>query len=250
MQGGIAITVKYWAAQSGDTGLRDIDGIDDFRNELADDYVAYVKGRPAGLGGLYHLSVEIVTTVALSHIVRLLLDGVAFDLIKEGTKTFVLRPFLAAYRKLKDRNKYGHADIEELRLIFQDSVVTIDCLGDESIVFSLEQILRTLAANYNKLLLSSGETPFKIHIPVFEDLAQDRPSRFRVLLDVDETIPSISTSDYYRLWGLWYDFSRQYRIYDVPHQLLIDEPFLSRQEYWAIFEKRWQAARTKGQPPK
>lgn len=243
----MAITVRYWAAQAGATGLHDLDGIDDFRNDLDDNYVALVKGRPAGLGGLYHLSVEIVSTFALSHLVRLLLDGIAFDLIKEGTKTFVLRPFLTAYKKLKDRNKYGNADIEELRLIFQDSIVIIDGLGDDSVATSLAPILRTLAANYSNLLLTTGEPPYEIHIPVFEDPAGDRPSRFRVLLEVDETIPSISVADYYKLWGLWYDFSGQRRIYDVPRQLLVDESFMSRQEYWAVMEKRWKDKRASEQ---
>jgi hypothetical protein len=239
----MAITVRYWAAQAGAAGLQDLDGIDDFRDDLAEDYVALVKGRPGGLGGLYHLSIEIVSTFALSHVVRLLLDGIAFDLIKEGTKAFVLRPFLTAYKKLKDHNKYGHADIEELRLIFQDSVVIIDGLGDDSVATSLARILRTLATNYSNLLLTTGERPYEIHIPVFEDPAGDRPSRFRVLLEVDETIPSISVADYYKLWGLWYDFSSQRRIYDVSHQLLVEEGFMSRQEYWAVMEERWKEKR-------
>jgi hypothetical protein len=247
LQKDMVIAVRYWAAQAGATGLHDLDGIDDFRDDLGEDYVAFVKGRPGDLGGLYHLSVEIVSTFALSHVVRLLLEGVAFDLIKEGTKAFVLRPFLAAYKKLKERNRNGYADIEDLKLIFQDSIVIVDSLGDGSVAASVGQILQTLAASYSNLLLKTGEPPYEIHIPVFEDPAGDRPSRFRVLLDVDETIPTISVADYYKLWGLWYDFSRQKRIYDVSRQLLVDEPFMSRHDYWAVMEERWRSARANDQ---
>jgi hypothetical protein len=249
IQRGMAIAVRYWAAQAGPNGLHDLDGIGDFRNDLEEHYVALVKGRPAGLGGLYRLSVEIVSIFTLGHVVRLLLDGIAFDLLKEGTKRFALRPFLAAYRKLKDRNKHGHADIQELRLIFQDSIVTIDGLGDDSIATSIGEILRSLAANYSNLLLASGEAPYEIHVPVFEDPADDRPSRFRALLDFDETLPSVGLEDYYKLWGLWYDFFSQHRVYDVPRRLLLDEGFMSRQEYWAVMEERWRAKRANGQPP-
>jgi hypothetical protein len=244
MQEGMAIKIDYWAAQDGDFKLHDLGGIGEFREELTGEYATIVRGRPGALGGLYHLSVEIVSTLALSHVVRLLLDGIAFDLIKEGTKTFVLRPFLAAYRKLKERNKGDYGDIDELRLIFQDSVVIVDYLGDDSIASSLEKILHTLAKNYQHLVLSSGEPPFEIYIPIFEDPTVDRPSRFRVLLHYDETIPSVGVSDYFVYWGLWYDFSHKHRVYDVQRGLLIDEGFLTREQYWAIWEKRWEAARS------
>lgn len=246
MQTGMAITVKYFAPAKGDTGLYDLEGVNDFRNELEADYVTFILGRPGGLGGLYQLSVQVVSTFALSHIVRLLLDGVAFDLIKSGAKAFVLRPFLDAYRKLRERNRPPHACIDELRLVFQDCVVTIDCMGHNSIASSLEEILRTLASNYEHLLLSSGESPFEIHVPVFEDPAEDRPSRFRVLLKFDETIQSIGTSDYFRFWGLWYDFSRRHRVYDVSGHSLIDEGFLSIKEYWDILEERRKGSGAEG----
>ena len=148
MQDRMAIRVDYWAAADANLKLYDLEGIGEFRDELAGEYAAAsVRGRPGPLGGLYNLSVEIVSTLSLSYVVKLLLDGIAFDLIKEGTKTFVLRPFLLAYRKLRERNgnKPYRGDIDELRLIFQDSVVIVDCLGDGSIASSLEKILQTLA---------------------------------------------------------------------------------------------------------
>jgi len=242
MHNGMAISINYWAAQKGSLDLDDLTGINDFRDELEAEYVTIVRGRPGALGGLYHLTAEVVSTLTLSHVLQLLLDGVAFDLIKSGTKAFVLRPLLTAYNKLRERNKSHDGDIDELRLIFQDSLVTIYCVAPDSIASSLEQILRTLASNYEHLLLRSGERPFEVHIPVFEDPSKERPSRFRVLLDVDETIPSFGVSDYFRLWGLWYDFSGKHRVYDVSRQLLIDEEFLSRQRYWAIWEERWRSS--------
>jgi hypothetical protein len=243
MQDGIAIKVNYWAAGNANLSLHDLEGISEFRDELAREYVSIVRGRPGALGGLYNLSVEIVSTFTLAHIVRLLLDGLAFDWIKEGTKAFVLRPFLAAYQKLKERQTGHYGDIDELRLIFQDSVVIVDYLGNNSIASSLEKIFRTLAQNYQHLVLSSGEPPFEIYIPIFEDPTVDRPSRFRLLLHYDETIPSVSASDYFVYWGLWYDFSHKHRVYDVQRQLLIDEGFLTKEQYWAVLEKRWEAAR-------
>ena len=138
MHNEMAIRIDYWAAQKGSLGLDDLMGIADFREELEAEYVTIVRGRPGALGGLYHLSAEVVSTLTLSHVVQLLLDGVAFDLIKSGTKAFVLRPFLSAYKKLRDRNKSDYGDIDELRLIFQDSLVTIYWVAPDSIASSLD----------------------------------------------------------------------------------------------------------------
>jgi len=119
MKTGIAIKVNYWAAQNGPASVAELNGIEEFRNSLAEDYVTVVKVRPGPLGGLYNLSVEIISTFALTHLMRLVLDGAAYDFVKEGTKSFILRPFLEAYRKLREQNKKRHgADIDELQLVF------------------------------------------------------------------------------------------------------------------------------------
>ena len=59
METGTSIAVRYWIATDRPRDFPDLEGIDDFRNELALDYASVVKGRPAGAGGLVHLYVEI-----------------------------------------------------------------------------------------------------------------------------------------------------------------------------------------------
>jgi hypothetical protein len=245
MQSGMALKVEYWASQNGAIGINELEGIGDFQKELADEYVTVVHGKPAGLGGPYTLAVELISSFTLAHVVRLILEGAAYDLLKDGAKSFILRPFLAAYKKLRERQKERNhgADIDKLRLIFQDSIVTIDGLGTDSVASSLEKILRALAGNFKDLALISGEFPFEIHIPVFEDPAKDRPARFRVLLDVDETIPRVTVADYLGFWGLSYVYARSRRVYDVSRRLLIDEGFLTREEYWSIWEQRLKKER-------
>jgi hypothetical protein len=126
MGAGAAITVKYWIS-SDSRSFVDLEGIDEFRRELATDYVSVVQGRRAGAGGFTHLYVEVVSSVSLSHLMQLLLDGIAFDLVKKGAEKFVLRPFLDSYRKLRDRNegKRNSLDIGELQIQFQDGLVVI-----------------------------------------------------------------------------------------------------------------------------
>lgn len=203
---------------------------------MSESYIAVVNGRPGDLGGgLYEFAVEFIANISLSDVVKFLAGGIAYDLIKSGSKAFVLRPFCDAYKKLKDRNP--RLDITEFRVMFQDSILVIYKITDDSIFSQLESILGAIAKHYENLVLASGETPLEIHVPVLEDLAQDRLCRFRVLLDVDETIANVTTDDYFKLWGISYDFSRNFRIYDLTRELLIDEEFYTQQRYNVLWEE-------------
>ena len=81
---GAAVRVKYWAEQTGDWELRELVGIEDFKKELAEDYVSIVQARPGELGGLYQLAVEFVSSISLTDAASFLASGIAFDLIKSG----------------------------------------------------------------------------------------------------------------------------------------------------------------------
>jgi hypothetical protein len=238
METGTSIKITYWAEQSGEFGLYDFDGIDEFRQELTENYVAVVLSRPGALGGLHQLAIEIISNLTFVEVSKLLLSGIAFDLIKSGTKAFVLRPFLNAYHKLARRNTAYSPDISDIRLVFQDTTLVVYRITDGSIFLQLEQILTTLAKHSSNLTLRSGERPFEIHIPIFEDPEPNPLCRFRVLLDVDEPIRTPSVADYFRYWGIHYDFQRNTRVYDVQRSLLLDQEFFTAARYWAEWHFR------------
>jgi hypothetical protein len=226
-----AIKITYWAEQKqGTASIYDFEGISDFRKELDQNYVSVVQGRPGPLGGLHELAVEIISNLTFAEVAKFLLGGVAFDVIKSGTKALILRPFLNAYQRLKERNPSFRLDIDEFRVVFQDTVIVIYKITDDGVFTNLEKILKSIAQHSNQLTLATGERPFEIHVPVFEDPARDRPRRFRVKLDVDETISSFSGSDYFRLWGIRYDYSGD-RVFDVEKRLLIDNEFYDLDRY-------------------
>ena len=174
MSTGNAIVVKYWVSTDR-LPFDDLKGIEEFREELASAYVSVVSGRAAGAGGITHLLVELTSTFSLSHLARLILDGVAFDLVKSGAEAFVLRPFIAAYKRLQERNKDSFVDIGELRTQFRDSLLVLHEISGNTLVSQLENILGTLARSYDEFLLGKGEAPYTIEIPVFEDPEEDRP---------------------------------------------------------------------------
>ncbi|MFN2644026.1 MAG: hypothetical protein ABR570_03470 [Burkholderiales bacterium] len=238
-----SIKVSWWAEQIGPTEIRSFEGIDDFRRSLDEDYVAVVHPRPGDLGGLYQMAVHFVSSVTLADVAAFIAAGIAYDMLKSGSEAFLLRPFLAAFRRLRERNESFDIGIEELLMEFQNSILAIDGSYRDAIPSQNGFILETIAENYKTFTLESGETPFEIRIPVFEDTAEDRPARFRALLEVDETLAQGMAEDYSGFWGLWYDYSRQYRVFDVKRRLLIDEKFLSRSYYLQIVEQRWRGQR-------
>jgi len=233
---GNAIVVKYWVSTD-HLPLDDLKGIEEFRDELASAYVSVVSGRAAGAGGITHLLVELTSTFSLSHLAQLILDGVAFDLIKNGAEAFVLRPFIAAYRRLQECNKDSFVDIGELKIQFRDSLLILHEISSNTLAYQLENILATLARSYDRFLLKQGEAPYTIEIPVFEDPEEDRPCRFRVIGDIDETIRSRGPEDYVGFWGLEYDHAGL-RVFDVQRQLLLDEQFNTLDRHWAEMTRR------------
>ena len=237
--GGV-VKIEYWAIQEGER-LLDFEGVDEFRNALAKEYLTQIHARPGDLGGLYGLTVEFLTTFSLQHFVTLILDGIAYDLIRSGADALVLKPFIAAYNTLKERNKgdVPKVSLDRLLLSFQDSLVIVHNVRDDSLVTNLEKILRKLAENYERLTLQNGERPFSIVIPLVEDPAEDRLIRFRELLDYDETIKEeIRDEQYLSLWGVQYDYARTTRVYDVKRQLLLDEKFYTQEQYWQEYDSR------------
>lgn len=232
-----AVKVSYWAISDATNTIQEPIGIVEFRDELAQSYVSLVRGRPAGLGGgFYELTIEFLAAISIHDVLRLIADGIAFDLLKSGTNAFILKPLLVAYEKLKKRNSKRALDIHEVSFIFQDAEVIVTKTGADSIYTSLGEIFKALAESYGALKNRNGEFPFTIHIPIFED-PDRRFSRYRMLLDVDETIQNVSSKAYFEYWGIRYDFEMQSRVFDVKRQLIIDESFLTPSEYWREWEK-------------
>jgi len=87
-----ALRIRYWIATDHPQDSVDLDGVDEFKDELSNSYVTVVRGRSCGAGGITRLFVELISTFTVSHLVQLLIDGAAFDMIKSGTQEFALRP--------------------------------------------------------------------------------------------------------------------------------------------------------------
>jgi hypothetical protein len=241
MQTSTSVKVTYWAVPDGPASMIDLKGVEEFRKELEDNYVAAVHGRRSDScgAGLYELAIELISNVSLTDAVSWLMSGVAFDVLKHGANSLAIRPLLSAYRKLKEKNKERGVTIGELRIVLRDSILIVYNICEDGIFDNLKGILEAVAKHYSKTLLRSGEGPYEIHVPVFEDTSEDRLVRFRVLLDVDENMVPVGPAAYYNYWGLWFDRSYQSRVFDVSADLLLDEEFFTKERYRAEWEFRY-----------
>jgi hypothetical protein len=235
-----SVDVHYWLGEG------ELPGVEEFRHDLAAAYpVANVQGEQAALGGgLYTLFVHVTASVSLASVCKLILDGVAFDLIKLGAHNVILRPLLAAQKRLREKNaRQKDGDIARLTLLFDDAIVIVDADSsvEQNIADSVGELLTLLARHHSHLALPTGEAPSEIYMPVIEDTGQVAVARFRAVLEVDEDM-RISKSVLFEYWGLTYD-SGAARVFDVERQLLIDEPFVKREVYWVRMEERWRRGR-------
>ena len=242
MKNGLSIKIDY--CRYGEAHCQSIVGLEVFQKEIDGEYISVLHKHIIGRGGgVYDFTVELLSNIHLSDVAKLIADGVAFDLLKSSTKSFVLRPFLIAFRKLRAQKQLEtdeKVDIGKLKIIFQDAIVLIEKIDEASPIDLLESLLTALSKNYEKFMLPTGGMPYEIHIPVFEDPATDRIIRFREQLCVDETIFEFKTSDYFKFWGLRYSTTPylESRIYDLDCGLLIDEHFYTDREYWAAWDKK------------
>ena len=123
METGASVRISYWAEKKEGISLHSLAGLEEFRKDLDDNYISVVQSRPGDLGGLHQFVVEFVSSISLHDFVTFLLEGISFDLIKSGTKALVFRPFISAYKKLKEHDENKHVDIEEFRVVFQDALL-------------------------------------------------------------------------------------------------------------------------------
>ena len=238
MEGGMAVSVRYWVSTDSPVGFPDLQGVDEYRNELAKEYAALVRGRPAGAGGPVHMLAQVISGIPWTHVVQLIIDGAVYDLIKEGSRSFILRPFISAYRKLRDRNQGRLIDLAELQIDFEDFQLIIHEVASDTIIDCVGVILQRLAEHYPRLVRSNGESPAEIHVPVFEDSDPERSCRFRETARVDETIRGKAPDDYLAFWGLVFDQTWPSKVYDVQNLKVLDEKFNTVSEHWEQLRRR------------
>lgn len=212
--------------------MEDLDGIYEFEADLSENFNVFLSGRATDAlgGGLYELVMTVLHNQTV-HDFLLYSSGVATELIKDEAKNllknFIAFPIKKAYEKLKLLNADSKLpSIERVEVYFKDIRIFIYNVYPNGIDQNLDLVLDLLEVRLSKLV-SNGEYPSYIYIPVFEDEEQGThwsgQSVFRRFRDVDETITNI-TAESYLTWGLFYSYQpkQQCKVYKARTKELIN----------------------------
>ncbi len=238
MKTGIAIKLEYCTI-----GKYMLDGMEEFETSLSENYITVIRPRPGGLGGgLNHFIVDFISQTNLEDISKLVQDGIIFDALKYSGRTLIIKPFIAAVKKLIAINKHKNVvGISELNITFKDSILKIYNIRESTLLDQLEEILKIVSTNYVSLILPTGEKPYMIHLPLFNDLESGKLPTFRTLFDFDEPIQDASDADYYKYWGIYYDWDGSRKVFEVKERLLHAKTFFLQSEYWQEIDRRNKA---------
>jgi len=184
--------------------------------------------------------VQITSSIGLQDIASAIVGGVSYDLVRSGTDSFVIRPLIKSFKKLKNRNKdiCKKIEVDEFKFSFQDIDIVIKNIGIGNFFLNLEKIFIQLSKSIDLIKNKKNEYPYIIHVPIFEDPEKDI-CNFRSLLDVDETIVEITESSYLKYWGVRYNLEGAVKVFDVNKKLFIESSYMTQDEYWDTKEKKW-----------
>ncbi|MEY3500005.1 MAG: hypothetical protein RL308_1674 [Bacteroidota bacterium] len=229
----IAINISYNAHFS-DYELEDFEGVQELKTELSKHYVSRIKGTPVGRGGgVYEFVVDIMMNISLGGFTKFILENVAFDLIKSGTKSLVLKPFMKAFEDFNSKNG-GKVAIREFKFQFEDSEVVIRSVNNQGVYSVAPLVFEKLAKVYSNLLEpNSNKHPNRICIPVVYDRIMEKTetTRYRELLNDEEEylFNKLSLNQYFEFWGLNFEFNHAQPdiVFDVQNNQLTSDEFFS-----------------------
>lgn len=229
-----AFRIKYGAVSNlGGPGVEDLDGIDEFQQEMSAVYVTLRKPMLQERGGeAYHFMIDWFSQHSFKEyfeIVGAYLLGKTSDKIVDSVlDTYLFGPFKRAYKKLLSRNSW-RLGIDRFSLEFSDTSASIASFGPESIIENLEGIQRNLY-HLCEILRTERRMPMYIQIPIVKEEI-DGASTFRYLTEKDELLFQKESNNFYEgYWVMFYYLPERYVVYDVQNRklILIDEPSRAR----------------------
>jgi hypothetical protein len=187
---------------------------EELQKHLSTEYTTIIrpKGGPAA-GGIYDASVEIIFNLDLKDFVMIAVGGLAWDLIKAGTRKFMLEPLVDAFAGLEGQSE-GAIDFSSTVMRFQDTDIFLYGMEDVFTVV-IPRIFPLIVKNYDAICGSEG-SPEAIIIPLQFD---EEAGRY-----IDEGFGnSYAIEDYTRFWGVSYDiFGEERKVFDVGASVYLD----------------------------
>jgi hypothetical protein len=196
----------------------EIDGLEEFVADLKKDYI--VHARPNGgpqAGGLWDVFVEFYANISLGDfILGAIAGGLVWDGVKIGTRKFLFKPIIEAFKKLEEKNEYlDYTPI--LRMNFDD--VQLKFYGvDRNFFVGMSQVFNVLLKHYEKISNLCEHDLYEIHIPALLDKEDKEREVYIVSPYMEQENP-----DFTKFWGMSYMFDHHRDVLDVKNLILLDK---------------------------
>ena len=186
-------------------GNCDIKGVDEFRSRLEKDFFCRATVRNCcPTREKANLIIELDCPFELDEVLHHLQQGYwdKSEPVRKGET-----PLNQALEMLHAKNRISF-DVEEFSIFLKDVSIVIKKIFTNSIQDQLCLVMQSIAAHYAFLTKDLRETPYEIHIPVFEE---------------SMVVKNISSSrrDYLKFWGLYYGSEEDAMVYDLNKRSLI-----------------------------
>jgi hypothetical protein len=192
---------------------REIDGIEDFKEELSKHYLCQGKNVsiPSFSEGGETWFTVFINSEFFEFAKNAVMGGIAWDLLKKGTKNYLLKPLYEALKKLEETNKDSYKlKIEEMKFKFDDIDIVLGGLRASSI--ATVGIVFNEIANRRAIIERHIEMPIsKIITPIFYNPSIDKKGYSPYILN---TYPE-SMESYLEMWQIGYMGNRDWTIYKL-----------------------------------
>lgn len=232
-----SLKITYNAFQS-NSCIEDFDKINIFKDNISKSYSSIVKPIIVGRGGdAYQLIIDFFVNLHSHEYFKFIegyLGGKVLDKIADPLiDSYIFKPLKNAYNKLKETNPILDCYLFTIELL--DTKIFIYSIYPNSIIENQMQILTALDKHFKNLIVND-EFPSEIHIPVYDQYIQQHLI-YRPPLDKVEIINTATKNNYFKLWGLKYQYTHQSIVYDLENQMLLpDHQFMKESEYEIFFK--------------
>lgn len=217
MKNDIAIQIYYKGGGGGLTGL------DEITRQLKDDYVITIKpdNRPQS-GGLFDTLIHVIVNTSLpDFIFGAVAGGLMWDLVKIGTKKFILRPLFDAIAKLETTNE--NLDYSSLVIEYDDAIIYFHGI-QRGFISSVGFVFNEINANYQELFNDKYGKIHGIHVPVVDYEKKGYFVRGDIMYECDFEM-------YSSFWGFSYNSGYDKNVWDVKNKIFLDKEWTVQPKY-------------------
>lgn len=200
---------------------REIDGVDTFKSELNESYL--VQGRSIYIpsfseGGETWFNI-FINSRFFEFAKDVVVYGLAWDLLRKGTKKYFLKPFYDALSKFEEVNKETYKlRIKRIRFQFDDIIIVVGGIEPHRISV-ISKIFNEISKRKAQIERDIELPINKIETPISHNPSIDKKGYSPYFLDTE---PRDEIDDYVELWKIWFLDDRECKILNLRENTFVE----------------------------